>query len=306
MKPKILVVGTGAIGSFYGGKLSLTDCEVSTLSRSDYDVVKETGISIKSVGGDFIFRPHKIIKRASEYNDTADFIIVTTKVLPEIDISKIIGDAVSEKTSIVLLQNGIDIEKDVVKFFPNNEIISALAFICVTRTDYGKIYHEDYGRITLGKFPGGDSLKGRQLVDLFNKVDVPAVYEEDIVKSRWLKLLWNAPFNPLSVICNGATTKEMIENEDILKLVKNSMQEIVALSKHDNHPLDSFLIEKNIEDTKKMRPYKTSMLVDYENKRPLEVEAILGNTLKIAEKYNVKTPYLQGIYSVLSFLNKQK
>jgi len=152
-KIKVLLYGSGAVGSFYAGKLFQAGASVSVVSRSDFDVVKNHGISVKSVLGDFHFTPDRVLKNGVEYNDNADFIIVATKVLPEIDIYNLIKDSVKPGSSIVLLQNGIDIERPVVEKFPDNEIISALAFICVSRTEYGVIEHQDYGRIIQADYP---------------------------------------------------------------------------------------------------------------------------------------------------------
>ncbi len=109
--PKILIVGTGAIGSLYGGKLSQAGARVSTLSRSDYDIVRQKGISVKSHWGDFVLRPEKVYRSSEKIKETFDFILVTLKVLPRIDVAGIIRKSVSPQTAIVLLQNGINIEE---------------------------------------------------------------------------------------------------------------------------------------------------------------------------------------------------
>ena len=304
-KIKILLFGTGAVGSFYAGKLSQAGASVSVVARSDYNVVKDSGIKIKSIYGDFHFIPEKVLKSGAEYNDNPDFIIVTTKVLPEIDVCNLIKDAVKPESSIVLLQNGIDIEKPVAAGFPRNEIISALAFVCVSRAEYGLVDHQDYGRIVFGTYPSGISGKVKLLEELFRKSGLPVETTDDVIAARWRKLLWNAPFNPMSVICDGANTKELMEHTEIRKLSVDIMNEILIISGADGHPLNESLISKNIEDTEKMTPYKTSMLLDYENKRPMEVEAILGNTLAIAGKYKINTPYLKTLYAMLSIINKK-
>ena len=304
-KIKIVLFGTGAVGSFYAGKLAQAGASVSVVSRSDYDVVKKQGISIKSTLGNFHFVPERVLKNGGEYRDTADYIIVATKVLPEIDIYQMIKDTVTPESSIILLQNGIDIEKPVVGKFPENEIISALAFICVSRTEYGVVNHQDYGNLMLGRYPGGSSDKVKMLVEMFSKSGITVEGTEDVIAARWKKLLWNAPFNPLSVICGGIDTRVLLGNSEIKNLCVEIMKEVLTLSIADGHPLSEVMIRKNIKDTEIMTPYKTSMLLDYENKRPMEVEAILGNALRIAEKYNIVTTNIKIIYALLSILNKK-
>ncbi len=304
-KVKVLLFGTGAVGSFYAGKLSQAGASVSVVSRSDYDIVLKNGITIKSVLGDFNFIPDKVLKSGAEYKENPDYIIVATKVFSEIDIYSMIKDAVTPETSIVLLQNGIDIEKAVVEKFPENEIISALAFICVSRPEHGSIDHQDYGRIVIGRYPEGTSDKVELLLELFLKSGVSASCSESVIAARWIKLLWNAPFNPLSVICGGADTRELLNQPEIKKLCRDIMTEVLLIAKADGYSIDESLITKNIEDTEKMTPYKTSMLLDYENKRPMEVEAILGNALAKAKKYGINAAHIETLYALLTILNRK-
>ena len=300
---KILLYGTGAVGSLYGGKLAQAGASVSVVCRSDYQEVSADGIYIKSIYGDYHFIPERVIKSGREYGFRPDFVIVATKALPDINISEMIKDSVHPGTAIVLLQNGIDIEGVVTESFKNNEIISGLAFVCAARTGYGKVNHADYGRLVLGTYPSGISGNVTLLAGMFREAGVPAEADADIIAARWRKLLWNAPFNPLSVLCGGVDTSPMMKNRNVRKLAESIMFEVLQVAAAHGHPLAEEFIRKNISDTEKMKPYKTSMLLDYESRRPMEVEAILGNTIRIAESANVPVPHLKTIYALLDILN---
>jgi len=301
---KILLVGTGAVGSYYGGRLAQAGAEVSVVCRSDFQIVKEQGIYLNSVAGNFHFKPKEVLKRVSDYQDQPDYILVATKVLPEIKVVDLIKEKVCKKTSIVLLQNGINIEADIEIAFPNNQIISGLAFICATRAKFGQVDHQDYGRITVGKYPLGISNEVNILADYFRKASVDCNLDEDIIKARWIKLVWNAPFNPISVLGGGVDTKAILASEATFNVVKKVMKEVYILAEKDGHSFSYDIIAKNISDTLKMTPYKTSMLIDYESRRPMEVEAILGNALKLGKKYAVSIPYLESLYGLLKLIDK--
>ena len=304
MKPEILLIGPGAIGSFYGGKLAQAGASVAALCHDDFNVIATSGITIKSILGDFHFAP-TAIRRVEEYQGKADYVIVATKVLPEIDIPTLIRPAVKPWTSIVLLQNGIDIEKPVVAAYPENEIISGLAFICVSRVSPGHVHHQDYGKLTIGRYPSGGSEKVELLGKMFSEAGVPFVIDSCIVASRWKKLVWNAPFNPMSVLGGGVDTNMMVSNPASLPVVRAVMEEVALLAAADGHPLPTGFIEQNIRDTIKMTPYKTSMLLDYENRRPMEVEAILGNALRKGGTLGVKTPHMKTLYAILTLANEK-
>ena len=305
MKPRILVVGTGAIGGFYGGKLAQTGASVSALCRSDYEIVKSKGIRVASTFGDFHFTPERVIRHVKEYGSPPDYLLVGLKVLPEINTTEIIKEVVGPDTAIVLLQNGVEIEEPVARVFPNNQIISGLAFICVTRTDPGHIDHVDFGRLVIGRFPVGKSDKTDLLAGLFNASGVPCTVSEDVVTDRWRKLVWNAPFNPISVLAGGADTKAMVDNPESLELARQVMEEVCKVAEAVGHPLPAGVVEENIEGTRRMSPYKSSMLVDFEAGRPMEVEAILGNGIRLAKRYKVAVPHMESLYGLLKLVDKK-
>ena len=302
---KILLYGTGAVGSLYGGKLSQAGAAVSAVCRSDYKEVSADGIYIKSVYGDYHFVPEAVVRSGKEYKHRPDFVIVATKALPEINVAEMISDSVHPGTAIVLLQNGIDIEPAVAERFKDNEVISGLAFVCAARTGYGKIDHSDFGRIVLGAYPSGISDNVKLLVEMLKSTGVPAEADNDVITARWKKLLWNAPFNPLSVLCGGADTSHMMNDDNVRKLAESIMREVTEVAAAHGHPLAEESIRKNIQDTAIMKPYKTSMLLDFESRRPMEIEVILGNAIRLAESKRVPVPHLQTIYALLGIINKR-
>lgn len=304
MTPRILVVGAGAIGGFYGAKLFQAGAEVSVVARSDYNVVFRKGFNVKSPWGNFHFSPARVLRSTEEYNDCPDYVLVGLKTLPEINVKKLIQPVLGKNTAIVLLQNGIDIEHHLAQEFPQNEIISGLAFICVSRTEPGEIYHQDYGRLTLGLYPDGSSSKTVQLSELFNNSGVPCNVDENVVKARWKKLVWNAPFNPISVLGGGVNTQQILENEESAGLVHTIMKEVCLIAASEGYPLADSVIEKNINDTRTMRPYKTSMLLDYESGLPMEVETILGNAVRIARKRGISVPKMETLYTLLQLTDR--
>ncbi|MEE9337854.1 MAG: 2-dehydropantoate 2-reductase [Methylococcaceae bacterium] len=295
---KILIIGAGAIGSFYGALLAKSGANVSILCRSDYEIVIKKGYSIKSsVLGSWVFTPSQIIRKASEYEGQVDYVILCTKNTPETDRVRLIKNAISQNTSIVLIQNGIDVEQELVDAFPNNEIISGLAFICCNRLEPGVIYHLAYGKLTLGSL-NKKTDKAQYLSDLINQAGIESITTDNIISSRWLKCLWNAAFNPLSVLSDGLSTKEILSSQE--KLIRTIMQEVCSIADACGHPLPEDSIDINIQNTYAMPNYKTSMLLDYENQKPMEIEAILGNTIRKAQKYHISCPTLDTLYALIN------
>jgi len=294
---KVLIVGAGAIGGFYGALLDKAGAEVSLVCRSDYAQVSRSGIDIQSTLGEWNFKPRAVYRQAGEMAEKPDYLIVSTKVLPEIDRAALIEEAVGPDTAIVLIQNGVEIEQEIARAFPGNPLISGLAFVCTSRMGSGKVWHQAYGNLMLGQWPHGVGPKVTGLCEAFGRSGIKARAVEDIVAARWRKCVWNAPFNPLSVLSGGLYTSDILATQETL--VRQLMTEVCAIAAATGHPLAADVIERNIEDTYKMPPYKTSMLLDFEAGRPMETEAILGNAVRAGQREQVAVPHLETVYGLM-------
>jgi 2-dehydropantoate 2-reductase len=126
-----------------------------------------------------------------------------------------------------------------------------------------------------------------------------------VVTTRWRKLVWNAPFNPISILGGGVDTRAMMENPESAALAGKIMEEVCRVAEAAGHPLPPKVVQENLDGTLKMTPYKTSMLVDFEERRPLEVEAILGNTLRVAKRHGVAAPHLESLYGLLTLVDRK-
>ncbi|MDT4330439.1 ketopantoate reductase family protein [Methylomonas sp. MS20] len=304
MSNKVLVVGSGAIGGFYGALLAKAGADVTMTCRSDFETVKRRGFRIDSRElGSWRFFPRRLVQRAGEYGGEPDFLLLCTKVKPDLDRAELIRDAVGPNTAIVFIQNGIDIEAELQAAFPDNELISGLAFVCCNRIAPGEIQHLAYGRLLLGNMPSGVSDKTRRLADLYRTSGIEAETCEDIVGGRWQKCVWNAPFNPLSVLSGGLATQTILQSQE--SLIRRIMTEVQAIAEAAGHPLPADIIERNIAMTRSMPPYKTSMLLDFETGQGMETEAILGNTVRAAERLGLDVPCLQSLYALMRLREQQ-
>ncbi|GAB3670994.1 ketopantoate reductase family protein [Salinisphaera aquimarina] len=305
-KPHVLIVGAGAIGSFYGAILKRAGCRVSVVLRSEYDAVHANGFSISSPLGDLSYRPDHVYRDGDTPEQTADYVICCVKVLPTVDRAALLEPWVGEGTRIVLIENGINIEPAVADAFPNNPLISCLAFIAVSRMEPGVIEHKAFGQLTFGAWPQGISDDCRALETLLVEGGIKVQLAEQVVAERWRKSLWNTPFNPLSVLAGGADTVTMLDTPGGEALVRAMMAEVKAVAAADGHPLPDDAIDKNIAGTRKMSAYKNSMALDYLAGRPMEIEAILGNVVAMAQRLEVSVPRLETMQVTLAMRERLK
>lgn len=298
-KPSILIVGAGAIGSFYGAILKQAGCAVSVVTRSEYDAVKAKGIRINSPLGDLSFQPDAVYREGDTPAEAPDYLLLCVKVLPGVDRAALVKPWMGPQTRLVLIENGLDIERELADAYPQNPIVSCLAFIAASRTGPGEVEHKAYGKLVMGRFPEGLDENSETLAALFREGGISIDLTEQVVGERWRKCLWNTPFNPLSVLANGADTMTILDTEGGEDLIRGLMAEVVSVASADGYPLDPELIDKNIAGTRKMPPYKNSMALDYLNGRAIELDAVIGNIVAIAQTHGIEVPRLSTVLTTL-------
>ena len=295
----ILIVGAGAVGALFGSALARQGARVSVVCRSDFAVVQRDGYDILSPSlGDHRFRPHAVYREVGDCKAPPDYLVVTVKVLAGVDRAALIRPAVGPDTVIVLIENGVDIEAEIADAFPHNELLSGLAIVGVGRTAAGKIHHQSMGSLSLGRYPSGSSTAAGHLASLFDAGGIGCKVIDNAVTARWQKAVWNATFNPISIMGGVLDTATILGTEESRAFVRAAMEEVCATAAAAGHPLHPKLIDQYIAGTLAIPAYKTSMALDYEHGRPMEIEAILGNTVRAARRHGVATPILDALYAL--------
>lgn len=297
--PSILIIGAGAIGALYGSALSRGGARVSVVCRSDYEQVHSDGYRIRStLLGDHVFRPHAVLREVAACATPPDYVVLTVKVLPGVDRAELIRPAVGPGTVIVLIENGIDIEQEILDAFPGNELLSTLAFVQVSRTASGEIHHQSLGSLAMGRYPSGITAAAEKFAALLQPAQIECRLTGGVIAARWQKAVWNTAFNPISILGGVLDTEMMLRTEANQAFIRKAMNEICAVAAAAGHPMHPKLVDRMIADTRALPGYKTSMAVDYENRRPMEIEAILGNVVRAGRKLEVALPALETIYAL--------
>ena len=296
------VVGTGAIGGFYGSLLQKSGLEVHFLMHRDYEYVQQHGLAISSINGDFT------LPQVNAYNDVKDMprcdvVLIALKTTQNHLLPDLLPPLIKQGTVVITLQNGLGIEPEIASVVGENiEILGGLCFICSNKISPGKIHHIDYGQIQLAAY-GTDGITNimRQIAADFEQAGIPIQMEENLMLTRWKKLVWNIPFNGLSVVLN-AKTDAIIADQHGRQMAEQLMREVVAAAGGYGLEIKESFIQKRLEDTVKMKPYLTSMKLDYDFHLPMEIEAIFGNPMRAAQQVGVPAPQMTMLYQQLKFL----
>ncbi|MDE5088095.1 MAG: putative 2-dehydropantoate 2-reductase [Trichodesmium sp. St16_bin2-tuft] len=300
------IIGSGALGGFYGAKLQKAGLEVHFLLHSDYHHVLQNGLIIKSKDGDFK------LSQVNAYNNTnempkCDVILIGLKTTQNNLLAKFLPPLLKENTVVLLLQNGLSAEPEVAKIVGEQRLIGGISHLASNKLSFGYIHHIDDGSIRIGRYARNYQFakitnKMREITHDFEISGVPVYLTEDLLLERWKKLVWNIPYNSLSVILD-ARTNEIMGNANTINLVVEIMQEVLEGAKSCQRQIPDTYIQKMLDHTKKLQPYLTSMKIDYERRRPLEIEGIIGNPLRMAREAGIKLPKMGMLYQQLKFLD---
>jgi 2-dehydropantoate 2-reductase len=305
-KRNYAILGTGALGGFYGAKLQNSGLDVHYLLNSDYQQVKENGLIIESKDGNFT------LPQVNAYNDVnkmpqCDVVIISLKTTQNRILPDLLPAIVKNDGIVLVLQNGLGIEAEIAEIVGNVNIIGGLCFLCSNKIAPGHIHHLDYGQITLGAYKSnyqsiGITKKMQEVKADFENSGISIELLEDLLLGRWKKLIWNIPYNGLSVILN-ARTDELMADIHTRKLVESLMWEVAVGAKSTGRIIPENFIQTMLDYTVKMKPYRTSMKIDFDEKRPLEIEAIFGNPFRKAAAAGVNLPQIHCLYQQLQFLD---
>ena len=194
---KIAVVGCGAVGSYYGAKLCRAGQEVHFLLRSDYEAVRQKGVTIRSIAGDFHVQPK--CARTPEEIGVCDMVLIGLKTTANDQFPKLLPPLVGPHTAVVTLQNGLGNKEQLARLFPPEQILGGLCFVCLNRVEPGVIHHLEYGTIVLGEFQRRAGPRTHELAAMFRDAGVPCKVTDNLAQAQWEKLVWNIPFNGLGV-----------------------------------------------------------------------------------------------------------
>jgi 2-dehydropantoate 2-reductase len=294
------IVGVGAIGGFYGGKLAHSGLDVHFLSHSDYQFVKERGLQIDSCDGSFHLDKVNVYQNAADM-PKCDVVVVGLKTTNNHLLRELLPPLLHERTVVILIQNGIGVEADVQAMFPETQLVGGLAFICSAKTEPGRVSHQCYGSVNLANYSCRDEALFTSVLNDFTNAGIAAAsvpYEE----ARWKKAVWNMPFNGMTVALNTRTDL-LLKNPATRQLIRDLMMEVVEASRALGVTgVDEAFVEKMIDMTDNMTPYSPSMKLDFDFHRPMEIHYLYTRPIEIARAAGYRMRKLEMLEAELRFL----
>ena len=305
---RIGIVGTGAIGGFYGLMLAKAGHDVHFLLRSEYQAVVASGLRLNSaVHGQLHLQPVQAWGDPAEM-PPCDWLLVGAKTTSNAQLAPVITRLSRPGARVVLLQNGLAVEEQLRPLLPDNlHLLGGLCFICTHRAAPGVIEHQALGAVNLG-YHSGPARAGESLAiveegaELLRSAGMESVAMADLQQARWQKLVWNVPYNGLSVLLGAGTTR-LMSNADSRALILELMREVVQGAAACGQVLPEGYPEKLLATTERMPDYLPSMYHDFQHKRPLELQAIYAAPLAAAAATGCELPKMRMLHQALRFLD---
>lgn len=292
------VVGSGAVGSFYGARLARQGCDVHFLMRRDLEHVREKGLRIQSTAGDFDL-PAVNCCGSTEEIGPVDVALIALKTTGNGALDTLIPPLLKEDTMLLTLQNGLGNGAYLAERFGAGRVMGGLCFVCLNRIAPGVIRHQGYGHIEMGEYTGPPLPRTHAVRRDFERGGVDCRVVDDLDLARWRKLIWNVPFNGLSIAGGGIDVSRILADEDLLHLTRQLMGEVIEGAAKLGHHIPESFAEKNIENTRTMGAYRPSSLIDYLENREVEVEAIWGEPLRRGRNAGAEMGRLEVLYHMI-------
>jgi len=299
---KILVMGAGAIGAYYGAKLKRAGEDVYLCARGKHlRALKTRGLVLKGSGEEIVLR----IPATDNPSEFApyDLVLFCVKSYDTISAADQLRGCLSPGGIVMTLQNGVENEAKLAAIFGRAAVMGGNARVGVEMVAPGKIVHLSTGHIDFGELDGRVSDRARKIADVFRRAGILGQISADIMAARWDKLIWNGALNTVATLTRRRVG-EIIDDPEGLKLLRTLMQEIVNVARAEGANISDDRIEEYIAHSQKnLRALKTSTQQDLERGKALEYEALSGAVVRAARRHGINVPAVEAIYALLRLLD---
>lgn len=296
---RIGIIGTGAVGGFFGAKLKLAGNDVVFLSRGEtLKMLKSNGLTLETKEKTSIIKDAIFTDNPSELT-TCKYILVTVKSYDTKSAINQIKDYLDEDALVITPQNGINNDILLSEVLGNHRVIPGLAKGGYSSPKPGFIKNLGFAILMVGAYDGKTSSRLKEFVDICNKAGIETILSNNIQIDRWKKYTWNCTFNIISSITR-LRVDQMLNNSKIRDLCVNTMKEIILIANKEGVILsEEDTIREEIVLAEKLGTFKTSTLQDIENGKRIELEAFTGYILELAQKHNLEIPINEILYDLL-------
>ncbi|WP_068505040.1 ketopantoate reductase family protein [Paenibacillus kribbensis] len=296
---RFLVVGAGAVGGYFGGRLIQKGEDVTFLVRPSNKLsLVQCGLTIKSAHGDFQTPVQTITY--GEASQPFDCIILAVKAyhLPQLESD--LAPYVSEDTMILPLLNGYQHFESLRKHFGAEKVLGGLCYIETTLDHEGSIVQTSpFHRIVFGEWDGAISGRTQMLCSHLDHAGFTVTQSHDIQREIWQKYIFVASMSGITTLM-GTSVGTILATPESRIIYEKLLHEIVTLVRDAEMPVHSEMEDHTLKTMESLRPeMMSSMQRDMQKNLPIEASHLYGSLLALASGGNTSYPILETVYARL-------
>jgi 2-dehydropantoate 2-reductase len=301
---RIAVMGTGAVGGYFGAKLAAAGHDVLFIARKKYlPVLRRKGLRVESPASSLHLQ-NALFTHSPDQAGIVDLVLFCVKSYDTAEATAALAPMMSERTAILSLQNGIDNPAKIAGRWGPERTFAGVVYIGAQVSAPGVIQHFSGGKIVLGPTKGQPDDAAGSIEQTLSGAQIPCEISPAIAQVQWAKLLWNAPFCAISCLTRS-TVKEIVESESLTKLARDCMLEVQSAARTQGIDLRTELFDQTLAFSKSLGEFKPSMLQGLEAGKPLEYDAFNGIVIRLLEQAGQQAPTNRVFYRALKFLDKK-
>ena len=316
---KIAIYGAGAIGALLGAKLHLSGEDVTLIARGPHlKAMQTSGLTVVESGETITAYPS--LSEDPKDVGPVDYLFITVKTNGLEAIAENIPMLCNENTAVVTAQNGIpwwyfygldsdfkntklnslDPKGIIESHIENKRVIGCIVYPSAIISEPGVVTHLEVDRFSLGEPDGSISERCKTLSAALIKAGFKSPVRPNLRNEIWVKLMGNIAMNPISMITRGSL-KDITENETTREFARNVMLEAETVATTLGVKMQ-VTVDQRLEGANSVGDHKTSMLQDYEQGRPIELESIIGSVVELADILHIQVPNIKTLYGISKML----
>ena len=305
MKTKIVIVGLGGVGGYYGGLLARRyagdpNIEIYFIARGEHlKKVQQNGLKVIAETGTFVVHPTLATDNVSEIG-TVDYVIITTKSYDLEEAVNQIKPCVGSNTVILPLLNGIDNSSRIRVLLPETEVWSGCVYIVARLNEPGVV--ESSGNVHRFNFGYENKTNDRLLAfeKLLKDAGIDAAFHENILLAIWTKFFFissTASLTSYFDVSFGALLTDEVRKTTLVNL----LEELLLIANAEGVGIGQDIINKIIHQLENL-PFETtsSMHSDFQAGRNAELQTLTGIVIELGKKHGIQTPIYEKVFAGLS------
>ncbi|MFL6622574.1 MAG: ketopantoate reductase family protein [Sulfurifustis sp.] len=296
---RIVVVGSGGTGGYFGAKLAKAGHYVIFVARGDHlQAIRDNGLRIESaVDGNWIVHAPAVAALVGQ--PAADIVLFCVKSFDTETAAELVKPVLGPRTGVLSLQNGIDNEDKLARILGADHVIGGIAYTFAYITAPGVIYHQQFSRIVMGEIDGRASKRILAFAEACQSAGIEPEIVPRIRKSLWEKYVFLTAFAGATALTR-MPAKIIREVPAMRRLWQRQIEELLALASADDAGLGDDMLHRYVAFLESFAPISySSLYYDLVQGKRLELDALHGHAVRLGERYHIATPTLAAVYAGL-------